>query len=130
MILIEFDATLVNEYQMHEYIKKAGLQIEEAAEQREVEMQHGHKEDKHEQEHKHDHEGEEHTHSQLGLFGENTELIFSIICGVLLSMGFGLSFVQNISSIVPVIFYIAAYLFGGFFTVKEAVEAIAKGCFK
>ena len=41
-------------------------------------------------------EGEDHEHSHSGIFGKNTELIFSIICGALLGIGFGLSYVESI----------------------------------
>src|SRR5690606_3991254 len=73
-------------------------------------------------------EGEEHAHS--GVFGKNSELIFSIICGVLLGIGFGLSYVESIPDWVSLTLYIGAYFFGGFFTAKEAVQTVAKGGFE
>ena len=80
--------------------------------------------------HDHDHTeaGQDHAHG--GIFGERTELIFAIICGVLLAIGFGLSFVNDLSPYVSIGFYIGAYLFGGFYTTKEAVEGISKGHFE
>ncbi len=84
--------------------------------------------------HNHDDEGHNHeapgAHSHGAVFGEKTELIFSIICGVFLCIGFGLSFLNGISSTIPMVFYIAAYLFGGVFTTKEAIEGISKGKFE
>ena len=68
------------------------------------------------------------THS--GIFGEKTELIFSITCGALLATGFGLSFINGISMLIPIGFYVAAYFFGGFYTTKEAIEGISKGQFE
>lgn len=73
-------------------------------------------------------EGEEHAHG--GVFGKNTELIFSIICGALLGIGFGLSYVESIPDWVSLTLYIGAYFFGGFFTAKEAVQTVAKGGFE
>jgi len=73
-------------------------------------------------------EGEEHAHG--GVFGKNTELIFSIICGALLGIGFGLSYVASIPDWVSLSLYIGAYFFGGFFTAKEAVQTVAKGGFE
>lgn len=73
-------------------------------------------------------EGEEHAHG--GVFGKNTELIFSIICGALLGIGFGLSYVASIPDWVSFTLYIGAYFFGGFFTAKEAVQTVAKGGFE
>src|SRR5262245_8146432 len=86
-------------------------------------------EHKHE-EHDHDHAGHDHGHSHGGIFGEQTELIFAIICGLLLGIGFGISFVQGIPAIIPTAFYIGAYFFGGFYTTKEAIEGISKGDFE
>lgn len=74
--------------------------------------------------------GEEHSHTHGGIFGKNTELIFSIICGVLLGIGFGLSFVETIPDWVSLSLYIGAYFFGGYFTAKEAIETVAKGGFE
>ena len=73
-------------------------------------------------------DGEEHAHG--GVFGKNTELIFSIICGALLGIGFGLSYVESIPEWVSLTLYIGAYFFGGFFTAKEAVQTVAKGGFE
>jgi len=74
--------------------------------------------------------GEEHSHAHGGIFGKNTELIFAIICGVLLGIGFGLSFVESVPQWVSLSLYIGAYFFGGFYTAKEAVETVAKGGFE
>ncbi|HEX5155324.1 MAG TPA: hypothetical protein VFW07_27975 [Parafilimonas sp.] len=77
-----------------------------------------------EAEHGHSHAAGEHGHAYGGVFGEKTELIFTIICGTLLGIGFGLSFVKGLSSYISIGFYIGAYLFGGFYTTKEAIEGI------
>src|SRR6187402_3202237 len=69
---------------------------------------------------------QEHTHDH-GDHG-NTELIFSLVCGGLLAIGFALSFITGITWI-PLIFYIGAYFFGGFYTAKEAIENIREGSF-
>lgn len=77
--------------------------------------------------HKDDHD---HNHEHGGIFGANTELIFSIICGAFLLAGFSLSFIDGLPFWVSLTCYITAYFFGGFFTTKEAVETIAKGHFE
>jgi len=69
-------------------------------------------------------------HTHTGIFGEKTELIYSLICGVFLIVGFGLSFIKGISLIIPISFYILAYFFGGFYTAKEAIEGISKKQFE
>jgi Zn2+/Cd2+-exporting ATPase len=73
---------------------------------------------------------EESDHAHGGLFGKNTELIFSLICGALIGIGYGLSFFEEISPTVSTVLYMIAYIFGGFYTAKEAVQTIAKGGFE
>lgn len=75
-------------------------------------------------------EGDGHDHEHVGIFGANTELIFSLICGALLGTGFGLSFLNGLPLWVGIAIYVAGYFFGGFFTAKEAVQTIAKGSFE
>jgi Cd2+/Zn2+-exporting ATPase len=79
---------------------------------------------------KHQHHHPEHKHDHHGIFGERTELIFAIICGAFLLSGFLLSFVPGISKFISIGLYIGAYLFGGFFTSKEAIAGISKGEFE
>lgn len=125
-IQIEFDKGKTSEEFILLQIKKEGLRINnvgnfhtherKAAEPTTEEPAH---EDKHnEQDH------------ASGIFGEKTELIFAIICGALLGIGFGLSFVKGLSEYVSIGFYLGAYLFGGFYTTKEAIEGISKGEFE
>ena len=128
MIMIEFDTTLINEEQVYNLLKKEGLEIVSEKEKPKANVD---KLTEHKEEHKdHDHEGEEHDHAHGDIFGKNTELIFSIICGALLGIGFGLSFIKDISNVIPLAFYIGAYFFGGFFTAKEAMQTISKGGFE
>jgi Cd2+/Zn2+-exporting ATPase len=65
-----------------------------------------------------------------GIFGKNSELIFSICCGALLGIGFGLSFLEDVPQWISLAMYIGAYFFGGFYTAKEAIETIVKGGFE
>lgn len=65
-----------------------------------------------------------------GIFGKNSELIFSICCGALLGIGFGLSFLEDVPQWISLAMYIGAYFFGGFYTAKEAIETILKGGFE
>lgn len=99
-----------------------------AKEQLKKDHDHGHN-DSHKDGHNHSHEeGHDHNHDHGGIFGKNTELIFSLLCGATLGIGFGLSFATD-NVWIPRSFYIAAYFFGGFYTAKEAVENIRKGTF-
>ena len=126
-IQLEYNKENTSEEEVVEQIKKSGVIIHkvedfhthEAKKQTDTkEPEHEHKHDDHD---KHDHAAGDHEHAHGGIFGERTELIFAIICGSLLGIGFGLSFVKNISFFIPSGFYIGAYFFGGFYTTKEAI---------
>ena len=136
MVRIEYDKTKLSEEDILKIFRKEGLDIPDtqvsaerflskmdtsgvaAAEEKEDKKEHDHE------------EGESHDHTHGGIFGKNTELIFSITCGALLGIGFGLSFVELVPAWVSLAFYIGAYFFGGFYTAKEAIQTIAKGGFE
>lgn len=72
----------------------------------------------------HDHQ-HEHAHKHGGLFGESTELIFSLICGAFLLAGFlDEKLLQLQPAWIGIAIFVIAYIFGAFFTIKEAVESI------
>ncbi len=144
MIRLEFDKKKTSFDEISKKIEKENLQVQRSssnendyAEESKKKQTHSKKEDTKEQTstegHKHK-EGESHEegkqHAHGGIFGKNTELIFSIICGALLGIGFGLSYVESIADWVSLGLYIGAYFFGGFFTAKEAVQTVAKGGFE
>lgn len=67
--------------------------------------------------------GDGHDHAHGGVFGANTELIFALICGSLLGIGFGVEkLVADVPVWLPTACYIAAYFFGGVFTLREAID--------
>ena len=80
--------------------------------------------------HDHGNAHDDHVHAHGGILGENTELIFSLICGALLGFGFFVSFAAETPAWIPLIFYIGAYVFGGFYTLREAVDALRVGRFE
>lgn len=61
---------------------------------------------------------------------EKTELALSILCGIFLAAGFTLSFFESIPEILIIALYIISYLFGGYYTTKEAIAGISKGKFE
>lgn len=136
MVRLEFDTSQTNETELFQALRKEGLDIQDikvSAERflQEIEVAEGVRKEKRTDEHDHDHDEEEpHDHTHGGIFGKNTELIFSIICGALLGIGFGLSYVEAVPSWVSLTLYIGAYFFGGFFTAKEAIETVAGGGFE
>ncbi|QTH24917.1 heavy metal translocating P-type ATPase (plasmid) [Rhizorhabdus wittichii] len=75
----------------------------------------------------HDHgagkEGEGHDHAHGGMiFGANTEIIFAILCGLFAAVGFGVEKLTSAPTWIPMAGYILAYGFGGYFTLREAIE--------
>ena len=144
MVRLEFDKKQTNFDEISKQIEKEDLQVQRSAsnendytEASRKKQERSKKEDTKEQtsteghEHK---EGETHeegeAHAHGGIFGKNTELIFAIICGTLLGIGFGLSYVASIPDWVSLSLYIGAYFFGGYFTAKEAIQTVAKGGFE
>jgi Cd2+/Zn2+-exporting ATPase len=82
----------------------------------------------------HDHKladgDEKHEHAHGGLFGERTELMFAILCGALLLVGWLVETFATVANWMPVACYVIAYFFGGYFTVLEAVEKLRSGKFE
>jgi hypothetical protein len=67
--------------------------------------------------------GDGHDHAHGGVLGPNTELIFALACGALLAIGFGIEkLVADAPEWLPTALYIGAYGFGGFFTLREAID--------
>lgn len=64
-----------------------------------------------------------HEHAHGGIFGERTELIFALLSGAFLAVGFAIEkLVESGPDWVPLACYVAAYFFGGFYTLKEAID--------
>lgn len=76
--------------------------------------------------HKHGHGGKDddagHDHAHGGIFGEQTELIFAILAGAFVLAGWLIERSGTAASWIPLVLFIGAYFFGGFFTTKEALE--------
>ncbi|MEQ8424113.1 MAG: heavy metal translocating P-type ATPase, partial [Cyclobacteriaceae bacterium] len=131
MVRVEYHTTQVDEVEILKVLRKEGLDIPDtqvSAERylKRVEVtEKGEDQKDSKKEHGHD-EGEDHDHSHGGIFGKKTELIFSIICGTLLGIGFGLSYIEVVPSWASLSLYIVAYFFGGYFTAKEAIQTMAK----
>lgn len=135
VVVIEYDKEKISGDQVTGSLKKQGLKIVSAkangklkgvkissSQSNVASKKHEHKEG---EEHDHDH-GHEHG----GIFGKNTELVFSIVCGALLGLGFAASAIQSLPGTVSLALYIGAYFFGGYYTAKEAIQTIAKGGFE
>ena len=136
MVRVEFDRSQLDEATIIKALQKEGLDIPDTAVNAEKylrsikETEKPQKDQKSEKKPEHEEGDVEHEYAHGGLFGKNTELIFSILSGILLAIGFGFSFVDALPSWVSLSLYIGAYFFGGFYTTKEAVETVFKGGFE
>ncbi len=70
-----------------------------------------------------------HNHSH-GIFGKNTEMYFAILSGLALLAGYLVETFQDLHFNVSLGFYLAAYFFGGYFVLREAITEISKGKFE
>jgi Cd2+/Zn2+-exporting ATPase len=121
-IRIEYDRTRIQEKDIESSIEKEGLVLKEKVDIHEHEHaahteKEGHVKDTHA------HEG--HDHGPNWLLGKGAELILSIICGFFLALGFILSQFDSLPSYISLASYIIAYISGGYFTTKEAIEGLS-----
>lgn len=65
----------------------------------------------------------EQEHAHGGPFGERSELVFTLGCGVLTALGWGLQKAHMPASI-PTLLFVVAYVLGGWFTVQEVLVAL------
>ncbi|MCG9970870.1 heavy metal translocating P-type ATPase [Christiangramia crocea] len=65
-----------------------------------------------------------------GVFGERTELIFAILSGVFLLTGFLLDVFGELNFIYVLIPYLISYFFGGYYTVRLAIEELSHARFQ
>ncbi|AQR75975.1 heavy metal translocating P-type ATPase [Sphingomonas sp. LM7] len=78
----------------------------------------------------HDHDGDHehgdaeggHGHAHGGIFGANSELIFALLCGALLGIGFAIEKLVPAPAWLPIALFVGAYGFGGYFTMREAID--------
>lgn len=123
VVHVEFDRSEVTE--AHILKALAGMQVVPAKALDDDQEAHG--EDGAPQSHRerddHFHGTGEEAHAHGGLLGPNTELIFSLTCGTLLVAGFLVDrFVAGAPAWLPLSCYVAAYFFGGFYTLREAID--------
>lgn len=90
----------------------------DAGHEHETEAQHAHAHDDKAEAHA----GHDHAHG--GIFGERSELIFAVLAGACVLAGWLVERTGWGPDWLPVLLYCSAYLFGGYFTTKEAIENV------
>ena len=93
---------------------------------------HGHEGHDHSADGKHRHDGGDgHDHAHGEFLGPNTELIFALSCGGTLAAGYAIEkLVTGAPTWLPTAFFLLAYVFGGFFTLREAIDNLRRGKFE
>lgn len=128
MVRVEYDRSFLNDTKVIEALKKEGLSIPDTSVHAARYLK---QVDKYSREQKTEtHQAHEHEHSHGGILGEKTDLYFSIISGIFLTIGFVLTFISSIPLWMPVILFIASYLFGGYYTLLETIESLSKKSFE
>ncbi|MGB7980699.1 MAG: hypothetical protein WCF36_07885, partial [Candidatus Nanopelagicales bacterium] len=112
LVRIEFDRTKVDEDRLRAVLGQKGVDVPAAGGEHEG---HGHV------------EGE---HAHGGPFGARSELIFAFTAAALWLVGFVLGFITDIPDGVLTGIFIAAGLFGGYFTAREAFDSVRNGRFE
>lgn len=103
VVRIEYDRKLIDEAAVQKLLTILGV--------RPVEIPSGKK--------KHDHD-----HAHGGVFGEKSELIFAILSGFLLLSGWLLEIFTDSPDWISFACYLGAFFFGGFYTVREAIDSV------
>lgn len=119
-IRIEYERAGVSEERLKDLVRKLGAEVAPS-----TEPAHG---EEHDHEHTDAHGGKDehagHDHAHGGIFGEHTELIFAVLAGVCVLAGWLVERSAAGPDWLSQALYIGAYLFGGYFTTKEAIENI------
>ncbi len=121
LVRVEFDRSATSQETILQALRDAGAYPidDNAAKLAPAAPEHDHAKD-------HDHpagEKHDHDHGHGGLLGPNTELIFALACGAALGIGFAIEkLVAGAPEWLPLALYIAGYVFGGFYTLREAIE--------
>lgn len=115
VLRVEFDRSKTDEDAIRASLRKRGVQLIKGkiAESKAPTTGRGEKE-----------HGQGHEHEHGGLFGDKSELAFAFISGGLLLVGWLLEISTDISPWAPWSFYLGAYFFGGYYTLREAIENI------
>lgn len=121
---VEFDRIRTDETRLREVVRERGGRFAD-----ETKQSHSHDHAEAADDHGDaPHGASDHDHAHGGPFGERTELIFAILSGVMLAAGWIIA--QRYDGLIPLGFYAAAYFFGGFFTLNEALENLRKRRFE
>ncbi|HRK69602.1 MAG TPA: hypothetical protein PKY73_18795 [Hyphomonas sp.] len=120
-VRVEFDTSRTSQDEILNLLAQAGVRPRKDA--LHIEKKSG---DGHEHE-----EAEGHDHAHGSILGLDPEMAFAIASGAMLATGFATEqLAASVPSWLPVTLYIAAYFFGGFFTLREAIDNLRRRRFE
>lgn len=122
-VRVEYDKQITDESAIEKALREWTGETTEATDEHA-----GHTHDDEDHDSDHDHSG--HSHAHGGIFGPKSELIFAILCGVFLLVGWLIETFAELTDSISLGCYVAAYVFGGYYTVTEAIEKIRAGKFE
>lgn len=124
VVHVEFDRERLTEQSLTSALARLGVTVVAGMVKTGSGDHAGHGEPGHRHETGEDHGQEhDHPHGHGGWLGPNTELIFALACGALLGIGFAVEkLLGDAPGWLPVACYILAYIFGGFYTLREALD--------
>ncbi|MEF8797589.1 MAG: heavy metal translocating P-type ATPase, partial [Salinivenus sp.] len=117
-IRVEYDRTATGEADIRDVLRSMGVRLR------------GDVIDAHDLESSSIAEADAEAHDHAGIFGKNTELIFAVTAGVCVALGFGLSFIGGVPGWGPWGLYLGGYVFGGYYTGREAIHTLRAGDFE
>lgn len=131
-VRIEFDRTLASESDLRNVLTDLGLSLSDKSladvitrEQPATKITDTAVAEPREEKHEDRGAAEVHEHAHgPAIFGANTELYFALLSGALLAIGYGLSFTTSTPDWLIRICYVLAYVFGGFYTSREAIQSL------
>jgi Zn2+/Cd2+-exporting ATPase len=122
ILRVEFDRHATDEEALRRALLTMGVAVtSEASARRPIEEERPEEEE-------HDHEEGAHDHG--GVFGERTELVFAVLAGVCVTAGWLLGWLTQLPASVPLALFLGGYFFGGYYTVREAVDTVRDGRFE
>jgi Cd2+/Zn2+-exporting ATPase len=125
VVRIEFDRKITDRESVHRAIRSIGIRVQQTLDGEPFDDGQQDRGALLPHDHQHDHaHHEHHHHAHGGLFGERTELIFAIVCGVLLVTGWLISIANPSLGWISLAFYFGAYLFGGYYAALESIQKL------
>lgn len=119
IVRVEFDRSATTEQAIRDELAGMGVTVAPPAPPLEAERAKDH------EGHRHVHpagETHDHAHAHGGILGPNSELIFALASGVALALGFAAEKLAPAPGWIPLACYLTAYAFGGFYTLREAID--------